>query len=415
MMFNAKDFEFLNSDIWLKYTQERYIPLDDLRYRLESLGYKRSDWEELKNTIQKHRKLASIPLFVDSIGKKFWFFPSDAIQKKINEIEHTGNKLYETIESKSKFKDEFLKDAKIEEAITSAIYEGANSTRAKAKQLITSQKSPKSKDEWMIVNNYEAMKWIKENSDKKISTDLIKEIHLIVTKNTLEGDDAAFSGKFRNDVVYVGDHTGIEHEKIIPTLNEIINLCVNNKRYQHGLIKGILLHYFVAYVHPFFDGNGRTARTLFYFKSIKNDLKFVELLSISAHLKNNGNRYEKAFHDVVANDYDVTYFVDFCLESLLAALNKIDKKITYLFKIAKIKEKHSLSNSQVLLLQRLALNKFINISSEEYAQDLGRTREMGRRELKDLFTKKFLKERKEGKKLVYSIDPAYLRSVVPMD
>lgn len=408
----VKDFEFLNSEVWLKYTQERYVSLEDIRYRLESLGYKRSDWENLKLNIEKHRKLASVPLFVNSINKKFWFFPSDSIQKKINEIEHAGNKLYETIESSSKFKDEFLTNAKIEEAIASAIYEGANSTRAKAKQLIASEQKPRNKDEWMIVNNYQAMKWIKENSNKDISTDLIKEIHAIVTKHTLEGDDDAFSGKFRNDAVFVGSHTGIEHEQIIPTLEEIINLSVNNKRYLHGLIKGILLHYFVAYVHPFFDGNGRTARTLFYFKSIKNDLKFVELLSVSAHLKNNGNKYEKAFENVVSNEYDVTYFVDFCLESLLAGLNKIEKKIKYLFGIAEIQKTYSLSNTQVLLLQRLALNKFVSVSSEEYSHDIGRTREIGRRELKDLFNKKFLKERKEGKKLFYSIDSVYLKTVV---
>ena len=410
----VEDFEFLNSDIWLKYTQERYISLEDTKHRLESLGYKRSDWESLKLTIQKHRKLASIPLFVDSIGKKFWIFPSDSIQKKINEIEHAGNKLYEKIESKSHFKDEFLTDAQIEEAITSALYEGANSTRAKAKQLIVSKQKPKNKDEWMIVNNYEAMKWIKEHSNRNISTDLIKEVHSIVSRHTLEGDNEAFSGKFRNDVVYVGNHTGIEHEKIIPTLEESISLSVNNKRYLHGLVKGILLHYFIAYIHPFFDGNGRTARTLFYFKSVKNDLKFVELLSISAHLKNNGNKYEKAFENVIDNDYDVTYFVDFCLESLLAALNKIEKKIAYLFKITEIQQKYSLSKTQILLLQRLALNKFVTVSSEEYSRDINRTREIGRRELKDLFNKKFLKEKKQGKKLVYSIDSEYLRTVVPM-
>jgi len=258
------------------------------------------------------------------------------------------------------------------------------------------------------------MKWIKEHSDRNVSTDLIKEVHLIVTRHTLEGDNEAFSGKFRNDVVYVGNHTGIEHEKIVPALEEIINLSVNNKRYLHGLVKGILLHYFIAYIHPFFDGNGRTARTLFYFKSVKNDLKFVELLSISAHLKNNGNKYEKAFENVVDNDYDVTYFVDFCLESLLAALNKIEKKIEYLFKIAEIQQRYSLSRTQILLLQRLALNKFVTVSSEEYSHDINRTREIGRRELKDLFNKKFLKEIKKGKKLVYSIDSVYLKTAVPM-
>jgi Fic family protein len=407
-----EDFEFLNSEIWLKYTQDRYVPLDDIKYRIESLGYKKDDWKELRLNIEKHRKLASVPFFVDSMEKKFWFFPSDSIIKKVNDVEHIGNKLFDKIESKSNFKDEFLINAKIEEAITSAIYEGANSTRAKAKQLIASNQKPKNKDEWMIVNNYNAMKWIKENSYKAISTDLIQDIHAIVTTNTLSGDDAAFSGKFRNDTVYIGNHVGIEYGKINEVLNETIKLCVDNKRYLHGLVKGILLHYFIAHVHPFFDGNGRTARTLFYFKSMKNDLKFVELLSVSAYLKNNGNRYEKAFDNVVNNQYDLTYFVDFCLDSLLTALKRVEDKIKYLFKISDIQKEYNLTNTQIMLLQKLALNKFVTISSNEYSKERGRTREIGRKELKDLFKKKFLIEKKQGKKLVYSIDSKYLKSIV---
>lgn len=408
----VNDFNFLDSDIWLKYTQERYVSLDDIKYRLESLGYKRSDWESFKANIQKHRKIASIPFIIKSINKTFWFFISDAIQRKINNIELMGNRIYEKINTISTIKEDFLTDATIEEAITSAIYEGANSTRAKAKQLIVSKQTPKNKDEWMIINNYLAMKWIKDNSKKDISVDLIKKIHEIVTKNTLLGDDGAFSGEFRNDTVYVANHIGVEHERIIPALEEAIKLTVDNKRYLHGLIKGILLHYFVAYIHPFFDGNGRTARTLFYFKSIKNELKFVELLSISAYLKNTGNKYEKAFDNVVNNDYDLTYFVDFCLDSLISGLKKIDEKIKYLFDIFEIQKKYFLNSSQIILLQRLALNKFISISSEEHAKNIGKTREMARRELKDLFNKGFLKEEKKSKKFIYSINSEYLKSLL---
>jgi len=60
-----------------------------------------------------------------------------------------GNRLYDKIENHSTFKYEFLTNATIEEAITSAIYEGANSTRTKAKSLIASGQKPKNKDEWI--------------------------------------------------------------------------------------------------------------------------------------------------------------------------------------------------------------------------------------------------------------------------
>lgn len=404
-----EDFEFFNSDVWLRYTQERYAPIDDIKYRLERLGIKNEEWPELKKKIQLLRKLGSIPLFLNSLEKKFWFFPSDSLIKKITTIESFGNKLFDKIENQKTFKEEFLTNAAIEEAITSAIYEGANSTRSQAKALIASGEKPKSKDEWMLINNYSTLKWIKDNTAQALDKEVILKIHGMATHNTLEGDDVNFSGKFRNDVVFVGNHQGIDYRKIEIALDEVIKLTTVNPRYLHGLTKGILLHYFLAYIHPFFDGNGRTARTLFYFKAMKNDLRFIELLSISAHLKEHGKKYEKAYNLVVEYDFDVTYFVDFCLDSLIAALEKVENKVNYLVKIGDLLEPLGLNAGQTALLQRMALNKHSAISIEEHAINLKKSREIARQDLKDLLSKKLLREEKKGKKFVYLIESKNLK------
>src|SRR5690606_33714731 len=105
-----------------------------------------------------------------------------------------------------------------------------------------------------------------------------------------------------------------------------------------------------------------TARTLFYFKAMKNGLKFVELLSVSAHLKEHGKKYEKSFDLVKEHDLDMTYFVDFCLDSLIAALGKVEIKVNYLVKINKLIDAEDLNTNQVSLLQRMALNKYREIT-----------------------------------------------------
>lgn len=411
-MTSKDDFEFLNSTLWLKYTQERYAPIDDIKYRLESLGHNKKDWESTKNKIQYFRKMGSIPLFLKSIDKKFWFFMSDAINKKIHEIEHRGTVLFEKIERHGSFKQEFLSNASIEEAITSAIYEGANTTRSKAKELIATKSNPKSKDEWMLINNYKAMKWIKEHSTLKLSKEVALKIHEIVTTNTLEGDDVNFCGKFRNDTVSVGSHTGVNWKQVESAFDEVIDLTTNNPRYLHPLLRGIIIHYFTAYIHPFFDGNGRTARTLFYFKAIKNNLKFVELLSVSANLKELGKKYEKSFDLVKQNDLDISYFVDFCLDSLLQSLKKVEHKVNYLIDVSKIQKKLQLTNNQISLLQRMALHKYKAITIDEYALQIGKSREISRRELKKLVEIKLLYERKIGKKFFYLIDTTELKKVI---
>jgi len=404
------NFSFRNSNVWIDYSHKRYLTLEEIRHRLKK---NKQEFSDLKKTIESTRFVQALPFSIKSIDKLFWYFPSDSINKKCHQIENIGTKIFDHIERVDTYKEEFIKNATIEEAIMSAIYEGANSTRAKAKKLIAEEKQPKNKDEWMIVNNYLSMRWIKKNTNRAVDLDLIREIHEIVTKNTLVGDDANYIGKFRDDVVYVGEtHEGVKYENIEESLREVISLTTDNQRYIHPIIRGILLHYFIGYVHPFFDGNGRTARTLFYFKAIKNKYKFVELLSISAHLKNHGKRYERAFENAVIHNGDMTYFVDFCLDSLLEAIKQVERKLKYLAAVAEHGQKLGLGGTQISLLQKMALNKFVSISIEEYSKSISRSREVARQELKELLKLQFLIEKKQGKKFVYFINSKKISEVI---
>ena len=409
-MVPKDDFDFLNSEVFLKYTQASYRTPEEIYFRLKNkklISIK--DWPELESKIITSRKSNAIVFDIKLIDKKFWFYPADCILKKAHEIEKLGAQLFDTIQLQTAFEKEFLLDATIEESITSAIYEGANSTRAKAQMLIESGNIPKNKDEWMLVNNYNAMLWIKNNSSRHISAKMIEEIHQIVTQNTLSGDDANFSGKFRDDKVFVLSgsevkHEGIDHKKIVGAINEVIELVAENNRYFPQILKGILLHYFISYIHPFFDGNGRAARTLFYTKAVKNNLRFVEILSVSAYLKNHGKQYEKSFEKVVRNELDMTYFIDFNLDALKAALEKVQSKIDYILKINLFREKFKINEQQIGLLQKLALHKFRSYDILSYAESIGKSREIARQELKQLVDIGLLTETQSGKKFIYTIN-----------
>lgn len=404
-------FDFLNSELWLNYTQKRYLSLDEIKHRLKQQGTAESEWPNLKKEIIATRKTSAIVFFFKSIEPKFWFYPADVIHKKIDQIDRLGKDLYEKINKNASFKNEFLLDSTIEEAITSAIYEGAHSTRAQAEQLIASGEKPKNKDEWMLLNNFRAMKWVKENQNLALTKKIILELHKIVTENTLEGDDLNFQGKFRNDKVFVGPHEGINHSKVEQAIDEMISITTDNPRYFHPLIKSILLHYFTGYIHPFFDGNGRTARALFYFKSIKNQLNYVELLSVSAYLRIHGKQYEKSFEKVKDNEYDLTYFIDFCLDSISSALEEVSRKVNYLLRMTDSKEKFDLTQTQIGLLQRMALHKFRTIDIEEYAKQISKSREFARQELKILLDLDLVSEVKVSKKLVYKVNADKLKKL----
>lgn len=410
-MSKKDDFEFLNSSLWINYTQQRYLTPEEIKYRLKQKGTTEGEWSTISKRMIASRKTGAIAVFFKSMEPKFWFYPSDVIHKKIDDIEKLGKELYEQINKNYSFKNDFLLDSAIEESITSAIYEGAHSTRAQAEQLIASGQRPKNKDEWMLINNFNAMKWVKNNQQKTLTKEVILQIHQIVTDNTLEGDDANFQGQFRNDTVFVGPHEGIVHTKVEQAINEMIHITTNNPRYFHPLLKGILVHYFMGYIHPFFDGNGRTARALFYFKSMRNQLNYVELLSVSAYLRIHGKQYEKSFEKVKENEYDLTYFIDFCLDSMSSALKEVSRKVSYLLRMTDLKDLFELSPTQVGLLQRMALHKFRTINIEEYAQQISKSREFARQELKVLLELNFVSEIKMSKKFVYKVNAEKLKEL----
>ncbi len=404
-----KTFEFLNNPVWIEYTQKKYLPVNDIQYRLNKLGISQRMWPELRKKIQDYRKRQAVPIFLSCLNKKFWFFESDLIKKKIYNIRSMGDNLWFQIQNYAQIKTEFLKDMYVEEALASAIYEGANSTRAQAKFLLLSEQEPKNKDEYMLLNNLSAMNWIKNHHKYPLSKNTVLKIHKIITNNTLEEG----AGKFRNDKVYIGAHEGIPFEKIDRSVEEVIALLNKPTRYLYdGLLAGILLHYFIAYIHPFFDGNGRTARTLFYFYSIKNRLDFMNLISISSDLKRSGKQYEKSFNLVKEYDLDITYFIIFFLNSLDKGLKLVQNKVDYLIKIALRKKDLAITTDQVLLLQKLAINKFLKLTIEEYSKEVKKSREFARKNLLYLLSKGFLNMETIQNKFFFRINKEGLKNKI---
>ena len=106
-------------------------------------------------------------------------------------------------------------------------------------------------------------------------------------------------------------------------------------------------------------------------------------------------------------DLDMTFFVDFCLNSLISALDTVEQKVDYLLSISELDGHFALNPNKISLLQRMALNKYREMSIEEYAQKIERSREVARQELQDLSKKGFLKKEKKGKKFVYRIDTVF--------
>ncbi len=221
-------------------------------------------------------------------------------------------------------KERYLNSSLMEEAIFSSQMEGAATTRLVAKDMLRKKMTPKDKSQQMIVNNYQTIQFVVQHQNTPLTTDLLQHIHRLMTEHTLNNPQDA--GRFRSsdDVVV---ENGITHEIVHypPSYTEIPDfvkyLCkfFNEEKprvFIHPIIRGIIIHYMIAYMHPFVDGNGRTARALFYWYMLKQKYWLTEYLSISRVIAKSKKSYEKSFQYAEADGNDIGYFVAFNLHVL---------------------------------------------------------------------------------------------------
>ena len=221
----------------------------------------------------------------------------------------------------------YLVSSIMEEAIASSQMEGASTTRKVAKDMLRKKLSPMNKSQQMILNNYHTIQQLNEQKDKVLTMDVLLEIHQNISEHTL--DNPADEGRLRNtDDIYVMDaingeiaHTPPSYTEIDSILQDVFTFANedNPKRFIHPIVKGIILHFMIAWIHPFVDGNGRTARSLVYWYLLKKGYWLSEYLSISRIIYKNKKRYERMFLYTEADDKDMTYFILYNLQVMKKA------------------------------------------------------------------------------------------------
>lgn len=230
----------------------------------------------------------------------------------------------------------YLVGSIIDEAISSSQMEGASTTRKIAKEMLRKNISPKDKSQRMIYNNFQTIQYLAVHTSEPLSLELILKIHGLITRNTLENPEDI--GRFRqnNDVVV---ENAITHEIVhtppcfteIPSSIEWLVNFVNNENervFIHPIIKAIIIHFFISYLHPFVDGNGRTARAMFHWYMLKEGYWLTEYLSISRVIFKSKASYEKSFLYVEADDNDMGYFITYHLKALQKAFEELKKYIS---------------------------------------------------------------------------------------
>jgi Fic family protein len=343
----------------------RYFHWDELRHREPPQGLSHEEWwfaiKQARSVIRKDLTLK------DQHDNTFGLVLTGGLQKKLHNIDRdaAGTIQMDVPIATSQSRDRYLIRSLFEEAITSSQLEGASTTTSEAKKMLRSGRKPRDRSEQMILNNYQAIQFVRENRSEPLTENFLLELHDRITYNTMDIPDA--SGRWRKaseDTIVVDSRDGTllhrpPHADLIPSrMKRLIEFANSDQddSFIHPVIRAVILHFMLSFEHPFADGNGRTARALFYWYMIQSGYWLIEFVSISKVIKSAPAKYSKAFLYAETDENDLTYFMHH-------QFNVITKSINDLHKYLSIKAKEVQTTEQLLRgpVQRVLNHRQINL------------------------------------------------------
>ncbi|MEK7502587.1 MAG: Fic family protein [Patescibacteria group bacterium] len=314
-----------------------------------------------------------------------------------------------------------------EEAIASSQIEGANTSRRVAKEMLLTNRKARTRDEQMIINNYQVMQRLLDWKDLELTKDMLIEIQKNITTGTL--DNEADSGRFRTDEDDIGvvsrltgetvftppkaDFVSTELEKMVVYANS----SESEDEFVYPVIKASILHFWLAYLHPFVDGNGRTARAIFYWYMLRNNYWMFQYLSVSRIIKRSKTQYDNSYLHSEYDDNDMTYFLNYKLQAITLSIkefvNHYQQKLEKDKVIQKIAGKLGEFNGrQIDLLQDMDTNKDKVVDIASYKANYRISYETARSDLGFLVEKNLLDRVLSGKKFIYIPNTVEVRKLL---
>ncbi len=307
----------------------KYLHWDELRRRSAPDGLTHAEWWAAV-TLARAASFQPLPL-LDKQGAPFVFATPNPVSIDLHHIDRdAAGQIRAAGDAPLQVESQrYLISSLIEEAITSSQLEGASTTRKVAAAMLRSGRKPRDLSERMIFNNYRAMEHLRSLRAVKLTPAHVLELHQMLTEDTLE--DAQDAGRYRRDdevhVVDLRDNTALHvppaHAELperMQRLCDFANADEASLPFVHPVLRAILLHFMLGYDHPFADGNGRTARALFYWSMAKSGYWLMEYTSISHILRKAPAQYMRAYLHTETDKNDTTYFLLHQLQTIRQAI-----------------------------------------------------------------------------------------------
>jgi len=416
----AYDYRVVQDDLvqmnkfqaFLEFIENEYYYWDKWKYIAQDWKYdSKKLWFAVKITRASYNQLKP---FTDK-NLKFEIRVPSIVQKYLHEFDLN---LVGSLQSDNIIpvgdRSRYLISSLMEEAIASSQLEGAATTRKVAKEMLENNRKPQNHAEQMIMNNFLGMKWVVEHKNENLTVSRIKELHRILTANTLSQETDAGAFRMDNEVKVVDTQTGkVLHSppgyEQLDQLIEQFSIFANDKDkasfFIHPIYKAIILHFLIGYIHPFVDGNGRTARTIFYWYLLKKGYWMIEYLSVSRIILDSKAQYAKVYLHTEFDKNDLTYFALYNLKCIHRALEDlkayIKRKTSEKQRIIAMLRYTDFNDRQIAIIQDLLEDDTTTFNVQQVQTRFNISNQTARNDLHILVEKEILETRKNGHKVQF--------------
>ena len=379
---------------------ERYLSRQEIIHRLPVSISIQQFWPELEK--ERRKRSQELPLLAQN-GKPFWFVLTGGIEKQCDAIAELARR---DIAFTGPEFDALFQDAVVDEAVYSSVIEGAFTSREQAVDFIRQNKQPRNKSEQMVKNNYDALTYVLEHLEDEISEETILQIAQIVTRSAAE---VQVNG-YRDGAVYVTGREGVVYTPpqadAVPEMMRLLVAFIQ-KSELHPLLKACIAHFYFVYIHPFGDGNGRTARALSYMMLLQSGYDFFRYFSISGIVAEERGKYYRSMRNVEDSDGDMTYFIDAYSGMLARTVEQMEHHLKYHViagqKLKELEQNGTLNERQLKGAKWLLESSGSNVTVEIWRKKYKVVTETARRDLLALCDAGLLVRELDGRKAVFRV------------
>lgn len=259
----------------------------------------------------KHESKIELPLMTFNSSKIYYFNSKELLNLFQEYIEFLNNDLNERESTiiRENYEEIILSRLTSELEGTLRI-EGVNTTRRQMMDIYKGLKKDLELDDIIIRNMIDGIKYI--SNKPAFNEENLLKLYNILSQDSLTEESKLDGGYYRLDKVYVGEHQGCPADKIKESMDSLFEF-VNNEIGKRNFYLPFIAHFYVLYIHPYYDFNGRTARMVSLWISLLSDIHQLLPTYISEAINDDKNNYYKAIDNSRFSNNDITYFFTYLI------------------------------------------------------------------------------------------------------